>query len=702
MFMMLLTTSLALLCDTEKYKAALLSTCIFTVVANICTSVFITYWLSLIGAISSLALFVCLLVAFSLKIWQAIVISRNHTIPSMNLTFWNSMNNDISDREVFHLLSSFLPSERWWWLILRRTEIFTEIKDFIYSFGIYRWDGFLTKFIYRIGGFNSNIYTNIYFSYCYMGHAALPSIFRGMKRQSQFPVVIDVTFAIMLISYTVISCVAYIAYGQRVSDNITLNITPDSFLHVGVNVLVVVIVIVKFALAAVPITESLFDWMKSTYCSRVMSPRKPPNVMDPAAFGRSVSPSPFSRRFVAHVRSDSNQFSHGKSASSLNSKGVDMPNSKKAFGSAVEDSESDADEDEEGLENSDGFNSCKPGLKIPIPFDFDCGIRQLEMSAGTRGVSDMIDESTQSPLLSDLTSRLRSLSKSLSGSMCHLPSVEETAHTKTYSQTHRVSQFMYSPPTEYTALVGDRNRSSSSAIDAPHVDVSCQTENETAFTKSGTLFLNSYDLDTSNNYSLDLIGTRSSQFPSGSNRSLSLFTARDGSCSSSNYQKATQLVSNSFAESTATSPKEDGNKSFDNAQAGDWDSESNRPHVPEMVSKVPPSQSGASDLLLSSLSPGRRLRAKRINYGRLCLHTLVRTLLPLISLALSLVFPQLSTILFFIGGIFGSVIAIIIPTLCYLRIFRREISSSEKFRVGLSTLIGISCMLLTVYVALTR
>ena len=142
--MMLLTTSLALLSGTDKYKAALFSTCIFTVVANICTSVYITNWLSLIGAVSSLALFLCLLVAFSLKIWQAVAISRHYTVTNMSLNRWNSTGNDSndsnSDREVIHLLASSLsyPSDSWWWLILRRTEIFTEIKDFIYSFGIYR------------------------------------------------------------------------------------------------------------------------------------------------------------------------------------------------------------------------------------------------------------------------------------------------------------------------------------------------------------------------------------------------------------------------------------------------------------------------------------------------------------------------------------------------------------------------------------
>lgn len=146
--MMLLTTSLALLSGADKYTAALFSTCIFTVVANICTSVYITNWLSLIGAVSSLSLFLCLLIAFSLKILQAVTISRHYAATNMGLNSLNSIGNDTSDsnsdREVIHLLSSSLsyPSDSWWWLILRRTEIFTEIKDFIYSFGIYRWNPF--------------------------------------------------------------------------------------------------------------------------------------------------------------------------------------------------------------------------------------------------------------------------------------------------------------------------------------------------------------------------------------------------------------------------------------------------------------------------------------------------------------------------------------------------------------------------------
>ena len=87
---------------------------------------------------------------------------------------------------------------------------------------------------------------------------------------------------------------------------------------------------------------------------------------------------------------------------------------------------------------------------------------------------------------------------------------------------------------------------------------------------------------------------------------------------------------------------------------------------------------------------------------QLLLHILIRTLLPLISLVLSIAFSQLSTILYFIGGLFGSGISIVIPTLCYLRIFRRELSRSEKALVLLHTAIGAICAALTVYVALCK
>lgn len=82
------------------------------------------------------------------------------------------------------------------------------------------------------------------------------------------------------------------------------------------------------------------------------------------------------------------------------------------------------------------------------------------------------------------------------------------------------------------------------------------------------------------------------------------------------------------------------------------------------------------------------------------LHVLIRTLLPLIALGLCAVFARLSAILFFIGGVFGSGISVVIPSLCYLRLFRRELPRAEKALVLLHALLGGVCAGLTVLVAL--
>ena len=146
-FMILLSTSLGLLTGANKSRAALISTGLLIMVANLCTSVYITNWLSLLGALSSMALFLCLLVAFSLQTWQS-PISTHHQSPSYQPTAQmvgvtasqDDHDGDTTDERrllEYNALLSHL-SAIWWRQMLRRTELFTEVKDFIYSFGIYR------------------------------------------------------------------------------------------------------------------------------------------------------------------------------------------------------------------------------------------------------------------------------------------------------------------------------------------------------------------------------------------------------------------------------------------------------------------------------------------------------------------------------------------------------------------------------------
>ena len=77
----------------------------------------------------------------------------------------------------------------------------------------------------------------------------------------------------------------------------------------------------------------------------------------------------------------------------------------------------------------------------------------------------------------------------------------------------------------------------------------------------------------------------------------------------------------------------------------------------------------------SSFFSPRKLKAHQRSVSQTLLHVLIRTLLPLIALGLSLLFPKLSTITFFIGGILGSLISIVVPSLCYWKIFRCELST---------------------------
>jgi amino acid permease len=58
---------------------------------------------------------------------------------------------------------------------------------------------------------------------------------------------------------------------------------------------------------------------------------------------------------------------------------------------------------------------------------------------------------------------------------------------------------------------------------------------------------------------------------------------------------------------------------------------------------------------------------------------LIRTMVPIIALGLRAVLPNFITLMGLIGAIFGLQITLIIPVLCYLRIFRGQLSLGERF-----------------------
>lgn len=99
----------------------------------------------------------------------------------------------------------------------------------------------------------------------------LPSIFRNMKRPSQFPTVVKYSFLIMIVTYTLLSTMGYIAYTDEVNSNILLNIAESGtsqaqhVVSIVLTTTVMVTVATKYALASVPITESLYEWSRTVF-----------------------------------------------------------------------------------------------------------------------------------------------------------------------------------------------------------------------------------------------------------------------------------------------------------------------------------------------------------------------------------------------------------------------------------------------------
>jgi hypothetical protein len=73
---------------------------------------------------------------------------------------------------------------------------------------------------------------------------------------------------------------------------------------------------------------------------------------------------------------------------------------------------------------------------------------------------------------------------------------------------------------------------------------------------------------------------------------------------------------------------------------------------------------------------------------------LVRTMLPLLALRISYTLPEFIILLSLIGCVFGVFLSAIVPTLCYLKLFKWEISPLKTVLLTLCVIFSIVCSIL--------
>eukprot|EP00601_Ochromonadales_sp_CCMP2298_P016212 CAMPEP_0173220082 /NCGR_PEP_ID=MMETSP1142-20121109/1956_1 /TAXON_ID=483371 /ORGANISM="non described non described, Strain CCMP2298" /LENGTH=133 /DNA_ID=CAMNT_0014147939 /DNA_START=138 /DNA_END=536 /DNA_ORIENTATION=- len=83
-----------------------------------------------------------------------------------------------------------------------------------------------------------------------------------MKRPSNYPVVVYITFGTMICCYAVISSMAYIVYGGSTSGNLMHNLPEGDPLTFLVRICVACTVIAKLAQSCAPLMDGFLEWTR--------------------------------------------------------------------------------------------------------------------------------------------------------------------------------------------------------------------------------------------------------------------------------------------------------------------------------------------------------------------------------------------------------------------------------------------------------
>ncbi|KAI9301625.1 transmembrane amino acid transporter protein-domain-containing protein [Cunninghamella echinulata] len=101
----------------------------------------------------------------------------------------------------------------------------------------------------------------------YSGHAVFPAIYRDMKDPKQYDRMVDVTYVITFLLYSITATVGYLMFGLDTMQEITKNLasTPGytKWINQGALYLIVLLPVAKYGLMLNPITLTWEIWLKS-------------------------------------------------------------------------------------------------------------------------------------------------------------------------------------------------------------------------------------------------------------------------------------------------------------------------------------------------------------------------------------------------------------------------------------------------------
>ncbi|GKB36872.1 amino acid transporter AVT1I-like protein [Tanacetum coccineum] len=99
------------------------------------------------------------------------------------------------------------------------------------------------------------------YTFCYGAHAMFPTIYLSMKKKSQFPIVLIISFLICTMTYVIMAILGYIIYGEDVQSQVTLNLPTEK---ASAKVAIYTILagpIAKYALTIMPIATAIENYL---------------------------------------------------------------------------------------------------------------------------------------------------------------------------------------------------------------------------------------------------------------------------------------------------------------------------------------------------------------------------------------------------------------------------------------------------------
>ncbi|XP_077238973.1 amino acid transporter AVT1C-like [Tasmannia lanceolata] len=102
------------------------------------------------------------------------------------------------------------------------------------------------------------------YGFCYSGHAVFPNIYSSMKKPSQFPAVLIVSFTICWVLYSGVGVAGYLMFGESIQSQFSLNL-PQQLLASKTAVWTTVVnPLTKYALTINPVALSLEELLPSS------------------------------------------------------------------------------------------------------------------------------------------------------------------------------------------------------------------------------------------------------------------------------------------------------------------------------------------------------------------------------------------------------------------------------------------------------